>query len=200
MTEIVLATGNKGKLREFKEIFKDLPIVWRSLSEFEGIEEIKETGTTFLENAELKAVGYARATGKYCLADDSGLEVAALGNAPGVYSARYGGENTTFAEKNSKLLAELAATKDIKRAAQFVCIIVLANEKGEIIGRAEGICPGNIASEPTGMNGFGYDPIFIPTGFEQTFGELSGDIKHRISHRARATEEIKRYLGNFFNS
>lgn len=199
MREIVLATGNIGKQREFVELLEDLPIHILSLNDFPHVGEVEETGETFAENAELKAVTYAKETGKLCLADDSGLEVEALGNAPGVFSARYAGENASNEERISKLLTELKAVKDAERRAGFVCVIVLASEKGEILYRAKGICPGKIGFEPRGEKGFGYDPIFIPTGFDETFGELSSEIKHQISHRARATKQIKGFLCGFID-
>ena len=171
-----------------------LPVNLQSLNEFENIVEPEETGVTFLENAALKAVYYARKTGFAALADDSGLEVADLNNAPGVYSARYAGENASDAEKISKLLDEMKNVEAENRAARFVCAIVLADKRGEIIFQAEGVCSGKIALSPAGKNGFGYDPVFIPEGFDQTFGELSGAIKSNLSHRARAIEKIIPFL------
>ncbi len=137
-------------------------------------------------------------TGFWSLADDSGLEVEALGGAPGVFSARYAGENATDREKIAKLLHELNETQDRRRLARFVCAMAISDEKGEIKFLTEGICNGKIALSPSGTNGFGYDPIFIPDDFEQTFGELSDEIKQKISHRARATEKIIPFLRGFY--
>lgn len=195
--QILVGTKNAGKVKELKNLLADIPVKLRSLDEFENTIEPEETGATFYENAALKAVYYAEKTGLAALADDSGLEVAALNNAPGVYSARYGGKDSSDAEKIVKLLAELKNSGSENRAARFVCAIVLTNEAGEKIFEAEGICDGRIADQPRGENGFGYDPIFIPEGFDQTFGELSGEIKSELSHRARAIGKIIRFLRDF---
>ena len=195
--QILVGTKNAGKVRELKNLLAGVPVELRSLDEFENIVEPEETGATFFDNAALKAVYYAEKTGLAALADDSGLEVAALNNAPGVYSARYGSKNSSDAEKIAKLLTELKDSGSENRAARFVCAIVLTNEAGEKIFEAEGICDGMIADQPRGENGFGYDPVFIPEGFNQTFGELSGEIKSNLSHRARAIEKIIRFLRDF---
>jgi XTP/dITP diphosphohydrolase len=194
---LVLATGNTGKIRELRELFRDVPFELKSLQDFSGIEDVEETGSTFYENAVLKARAFARQTGHMSLADDSGLEVEALGNAPGVMSARFGGPDAGYDVKNSKLLAMLDATNDEQRRARFVCVMAIADENGDLIHTAEGICTGSIASSPRGDRGFGYDPIFVPDGFELTFGEIGDEVKQRISHRARATELIIRYLLHF---
>lgn len=198
MSEILIATGNQGKVREFEQLLSNLPIHFRGLRDFANIVEVEETGATFEENAALKAVGYARQTGFWTLADDSGLEVDALGGAPGVFSARFGGEGLSDAERVEKLLADLKKTGDKEKRARFVCTIVFANGNGEIYHTANGICDGRIAASPLGTNGFGYDPIFIPDGYEQTFAELPAGIKHKISHRGRAVDEIVRFLLDFF--
>ncbi|MGI9054694.1 MAG: RdgB/HAM1 family non-canonical purine NTP pyrophosphatase [Pyrinomonadaceae bacterium] len=192
--QILAGTKNAGKIRELKELLAGLPINLQSLNEFENIVEPEETGATFAENAALKAVYYARETGLAALADDSGLEVEALNNAPGVYSARYAGATASDAEKISKLLNEIKTVKEENRSARFVCAIALTDKSGEIIFQTEGICRGKIASAPAGKNGFGYDPVFIPEGFDETFGELSGAIKSNLSHRARAIEKIIQFL------
>jgi len=200
MTEkqLLVATNNGGKIRELKELFADLPFSLRSLSEFPEVTEVEETGATFTENAVLKAYGYALQTKLRALADDSGLEVEALGNAPGVFSARYAGENTGYAEKIEKLLFELGETQDKKRRARFVCVMAIADETGKIKFKADGICNGIIAVTASGNNGFGYDPIFIPDGFAQTLGELSAETKQKISHRAQAAKKIIRYLRDIY--
>ncbi len=193
--QILVATSNVGKIRELGKLLTELPVSLRSLSEFPNISEVEETGGTFAENAVLKAKGYAIQTKVWSLADDSGLEVEALGGAPGVYSARYAGENTNYETKIAKLLNELEQTTN--RNARFACVMAISDEKGKIKFLAEGACNGKIALSPQGRNGFGYDPIFIPDGFEQTFGEISDEIKQKISHRAKATKKIIRYLRDF---
>lgn len=197
-SEILVATGNAGKIREYETLLADLPVRLRGLRDFTDVQEVAETGATFEENARLKAVGYARQTGRWTLADDSGLEVDALGGAPGVFSARFGGEGLSDAERAEKLLAELKKVENNERTARFICVIVLADKMGEIIYQTKGICEGRIALNYCGTEGFGYDPIFVPAGFTQTFGELPSEIKHKISHRAQASAEIMRFLLDFF--
>lgn len=195
--KLLIATNNAGKVREFAGLLSDLPVQLLSLSEAGDLVEVEETGTTFEDNAILKARGYAMQSGMWALADDSGLEIEALGNRPGVLSARYGGEGTSFDTKIVMLLEELAATGDALGRARFVSAIAIADALGEIKYVAEGTVSGNITREPRGSNGFGYDPIFVPDGFEQTFGELSDDIKGQISHRSRASAKIIRFLSGF---
>lgn len=195
--KLLVGTNNKGKIKELNEFLTDLPVQLFGLSSFENISDVEETGVTFPENAILKANYYALQTGFWVLSDDSGLEVEALNGAPGVFSGRYAGENATDEQRSIKLLDELAVTNDKSRRARFVCAMAISDKNGEIRFLAEGICGGKIALKPSGANGFGYDPIFIPDGFEQTFGELSSTIKHKISHRARAIEKIIRFLRNF---
>ncbi len=197
MLELIIATTNKGKLKEFRELLSDLPVLLRGLEEFQDISEPEETGQSFLENAELKAVYYALAAKKWTLADDSGLEVEALENAPGVFSARYSGKNSSDKENISKLLTELDKTANKERKARFVCEMALSDETGQIKFRARGICTGKIAGKPKGNYGFGYDPVFIPEGFSETFGELPNDLKQEISHRAKATQKIIEFLSDF---
>ena len=198
-TELLIATNNAGKVRELASLLAGVPIRLKNLAGLDGICEIEETGSTFRENAEIKAAGYAMQSGVWSLADDSGLEVAALGGAPGVYSNRYAGEGASDAAKMRKILDQLAAVPDAARDARFVCAMSIADDTGKIVFTAEGSCPGTLANQPRGTNGFGYDPIFVPDGFDRTFGELSGDIKQQISHRARAIKEIIRYLHGFFD-
>jgi XTP/dITP diphosphohydrolase len=195
--KLVVGTYNAGKINELNELLADLPIEIFGLDKFENIADVEETGETFAENAILKANSYARQTGFWALSDDSGLEVEALGGAPGVYSARYAGKNASDAERIEKLLEELAETGDESRRARFVCAMAVGDEVGQIKFLAEGVCEGKIAQNPKGANGFGYDPIFVPEGFEQTFGELSSTVKGEISHRARAIKKIIRFLRNF---
>jgi XTP/dITP diphosphohydrolase len=194
---LVIASGNEGKVREFRSILAEVPLDVVSLRQFPNIIAVPETGTSFSENAILKATGYARQTRLLTLADDSGLEIEALENRPGAFSARYGGEQSSFEEKMAAILEELNAADDPHRRARFVCAITLADSDGGVLFTAEGICTGTIASEPRGTGGFGYDPIFIPEGFPMTFGELDGLIKQQISHRAQASAKIMRYLQGF---
>ena len=193
-TELLLATNNRGKVLELTALLAHLPLRLRTLADFRAVSEVEETGLTFAENALLKARFYARQTGRLTLADDSGLEVEALGGAPGVFSARYGGPGATDGERTELLLGQLAKTGDAERKARFVCVLALVEPN---TGEAEtfvGICAGRIAHVPKGSHGFGYDPVFIPTGYEQTFGELPAEIKQQISHRARALTALRAFL------
>lgn len=194
---IVLATTNPGKIRELSRLLGGLSMEVKSLRDFPNIVDVEETGTTFRENAELKARSFAVQTGELSLADDSGLEIEALGNAPGVHSARFAGASTAYDVKIPTLLKMLDETGDVLRRARFVCVAALANSSGEIVYTGEGVCHGTIAQGPRGSGGFGYDPVFIPDGFDQTFGELTDDVKQKVSHRARATELVIRYLQDF---
>jgi len=192
MRELFIATKNVGKVKELGKLLENLPLRLRGLDDFPNTIEPEETCATFVENAVLKAKYYAQQTGGWALADDSGLEVAALNNAPGVFSARYAGEKASGKERIEKLLRELDGIEN--RAARFVCAMAIADDTGEIKFVAEGVCSGKIALAASGANGFGYDPVFIPDGFSVTFGELTGEIKQQISHRARATVKIIQYL------
>jgi XTP/dITP diphosphohydrolase len=197
ISELTIATNNAGKLAELRSLLDSEPIELRSLAHFPDAKEVEETGSTFVENARLKASEYARQTGSFTLADDSGLEIDALGGRPGVLSARYGGDHLGFAEKMQLILDELSLGGQPDRRARFVCAIAVAAPDGQIVFEAEGICEGRIAEAPAGSGGFGYDPIFIPDGFESSFGELSGAVKQQISHRARAFAEIMPFLRDF---
>lgn len=198
-SELLVATNNAGKMRELTGLLARLPIRLRQLSEFPQIKEVEETGETFVDNALLKARLYGQQAGLWTLADDSGLEVDALNGAPGVLSARYAGRNATDEERNARLLAELGRTNDGRRTARFICAIALydpATGGAEIFN---GTCEGNILEHPRGDNGFGYDPLFVPDGYAQTFGELSEAVKQRISHRARALAAVRVYLDERFS-
>jgi XTP/dITP diphosphohydrolase len=195
--ELLIATRNPGKINELRGLLGTSDYQLIGLDAFPDVPEIEETGLTFSENACLKAAGYARQTGLLALADDSGLEVDALDGRPGVLSARYGGEDMPFAEKMALLLAEMEKSDDLSRRARFVCAIAVANPGGEILAVTEGVCPGTIAAAPRGSGGFGYDPLFIPDGFDQTFGELPDAVKQEISHRFRAFLEIIPFLRRF---
>lgn len=196
--ELLIATHNAGKIRELTVLLSNLPLRLRHLSEFPQMAEVEETGDTFAANAELKARGYSRQTNLWALADDSGLEVDALGGAPGVFSARYGGTNATDAERNARLLAALSGTDDAVRSARFTCAIALYDPKTETMNLFAGTCEGRITRQPRGDKGFGYDPLFIPEGYAQTFGELPDELKHQLSHRARALVAVRDYLKGLF--
>ena len=194
---VLIASGNKGKVREFGALLSPLQTVLATLSEFPHIAEPEESGDTFAENAQLKASHYALQTGEWSIADDSGLEVDLLDGMPGVHSARYGGINTPYAEKMQLVLNELGSASKETRGAQFVSAIALADPSGMIRITAEGICRGLIAREPRGSNGFGYDPIFKPEGFDRTFGEMSDEEKRGLSHRGKASAEFIRKMSDF---
>jgi len=195
--KILIATTNEGKIAEFRSLLFDERLEFIGLDAFSDIPDIEETGNTFAENAKLKAVSYSSYFGLHTLADDSGLEVEALNGRPGVFSARYGGVNIDYAAKIRLLLDEINAAEKRSRTASFVSHIVFASPDGDVLFEAEGVCEGSIAFEPKGSNGFGYDPVFIPDGFDQTFGELSDDVKQKVSHRAHAIAKIMRYLRDF---
>jgi XTP/dITP diphosphohydrolase len=195
-TDRLIATGNTGKLREIRALLSDLPIRLLSLTDFPAIKEVDESGSTFAENAALKAAGYAGQARVLTLADDSGLEIDALGRAPGVRSARYLGEHASYAERMSTLLRAVRDLKDEARSARFVCALAIASDNQEMVYTTDAKCEGSLADAPRGSGGFGYDPIFIPEGFTQTFGELPPDLKNRISHRGRALAEARKFLAS----
>ena len=164
------------------------------MEEFGDIDVPAETGDTYADNAILKARFYARATGLCALADDSGLEVEALGGAPGVYSARYAGAGASDADRRTLLLSELVDVPAEQRNARFVCVVAIALPNGGVLNTSEGVCNGQIIFEPRGTGGFGYDPLFVPDGFDQTFAELPDTIKNELSHRARALVKTRDFL------
>jgi XTP/dITP diphosphohydrolase len=190
--EILLATRNRHKLREFRELLgRGFKV--SDLSAFPAITLPQETGHTFAENAALKAVGVSQHRQLQdqhllVLADDSGLEVDALGGAPGVFSARYAGENANDQENIDKLLRELSQTRN--RAARFRCVLALARN-GEVLKTSEGAVDGMIVDVPRGSRGFGYDPVFVPAGCDQTFAQLAPEVKNQISHRAKAARQLR---------
>ena len=194
MREIVLATRNRDKVREIKKILKGFILL--SLDDFPGTAPVEETGRTLRDNALMKARKTAEMTGKISLADDSGLEVEALGGLPGAQSARFAGPQVSYEDNNRKLLKLMEGKTN--RAARFRCVIALASPCGKTMTR-EGVCEGEISCEPRGGGGFGYDPVFIVKGAGKTFAEMSGPEKNSISHRAVALEEIKNYLQKFFS-
>lgn len=192
--DVLLATRNKGKLGEFARLLSDLPIGLRSLEEFPDAVDVEESGGSFEENATIKAQHFVNLTRISTLADDSGLEVDSLGGAPGVRSARYAGPNATDSERIARLLATLDANGDAERRARFVCALAFALHVNEEIIIFVGKCEGRIAPVPRGHAGFGYDPIFIPDGYSQTFGELTSEVKNLISHRANAIKAARDYF------
>jgi XTP/dITP diphosphohydrolase len=191
--EIVLATRNKKKIEEIKRIIADLPIHVLSLDNFTDCPETVEDKDTFEGNAIKKAVEVCTCTGKPALADDSGLVVDSLGGAPGVYSARYAGEEGNSAKNCSKLLSNMRSVPDEKRGARFVCCMALAFPEGPV-KTFFGYVEGRIGHVPKGEMGFGYDPVFIPNNYQKTFAEMSGDEKDRLSHRGNALLKLKTSL------
>ena len=190
MKQFFVATTNEGKLKEFQEIFRELNIEIKSLFEhFPEADDVEETGTTFAENAVLKAETYSQQFQVPVLADDSGLTVDALNGEPGVYSARYARLEKNDQKNLEKVLEKLKDVPKEKRTAAFVCTIAFA-EPGEETIVVEGKCQGIIAKEPKGTEGFGYDPIFIPDGYDETLAQLGAHIKNKISHRRRALDKI----------
>jgi XTP/dITP diphosphohydrolase len=197
MRSLLLGTRNPGKLNEITSILHDCGWSFSSLREFARVGTAEENAETYAENAIAKACFYAMETGMCALADDSGLEVAALSGAPGVFSARYAGESASDADRRELLLAELANTSSLDRRARFVCVVAIATPDGEVLNVAEGTCNGTITIAPRGDGGFGYDPLFIPDGYSQTFAELPDDIKNRISHRALALINTRAFLKSY---
>ena len=190
---LLVASGNPGKVKVLRGYLDGLPRELRFLTDFPDIPEVAETGTTFEENAVLKARGYARASGLQTLADDSGLEVEALGQAPGVYSARYGGPGLSDRDRCVLLLRNLADTDDAVRRARFVCVVAVALPSG---GTAlfRGERTGRIAEHMKGEQGFGYDPVFVPDGHERTYAEMEPGFKSGISHRQAAMTAAVSFL------
>lgn len=192
--EIVLASRNMHKIREIRSILKSLSqIDFISLLNFPDYEPPEETGTTFQENAELKAVDAARALGKWVMADDSGLVVPALGGEPGVYSRRYSGEDATDRDNNKKLLEKMQGLKGVERSAYYECSVCLVDPVGEK-KTVTGICEGHILEQEKGGNGFGYDPLFAKLEYDKSFAELNETTKNMISHRRKALDKIYIYL------
>ncbi len=184
---LVIATRNKGKTKEIRKMLSGYTVTIKNLDDFGSIPEVVEDGDTFDENAYKKASFASRVLGCPALADDSGLTVEVLGGAPGVYSARYAGENATDQERCRKLLSEMKGQTN--RKASFECVISIALPHGPAL-TYEGHCEGVIAEQPTGSNGFGYDPVFYTPQFDKTFAELTDDEKNSISHRGKALAEL----------
>jgi XTP/dITP diphosphohydrolase len=195
--EIVLATRNKKKIEEIKRVIRDMPVSLLTIDDFQECPEVKEEGFTFQENAVRKAMAIAHCTGKPSLADDSGLEVYSLSNAPGVFSSRYAGESATDRKNVEKLLHEMRSIVNDERNARFVCCLALAFPDGRVeifSGQVEG----RIGREPKGSRGFGYDPLFYPEGRNKTFAEMPADEKDTLSHRGKALREFQKYLRSVY--
>jgi XTP/dITP diphosphohydrolase len=191
---LVIATRNPGKAKEIRTILGDVPWNLLSLEDFSSVGDAPEDEDSFEGNALAKGNFYAAATGNWVLADDSGLEVEALGGAPGVHSARYAGAEAKDADRRAKLLQDLLSFSGADRKARFVCVCTIVKPDLQVFAVTKGICSGSIVDEARGVSGFGYDPIFKPDGFNETFGELPDHVKNGISHRGRALFEVRELL------
>lgn len=196
---LVLATRNEGKVREIKALLADLPLEIRCLKDYPEAPQVLETGKTFFENAFQKAREIAQALGELTLADDSGLEVDALGGRPGVYSARFAGPKATDEENYLKLLEELKDVPPERRTARFRCVIVVYHPSGHWL-KTEGTWEGLIATAPRGKHGFGYDPVFLIPELGQTAAEIPPEVKNQMSHRAKALAQLKEKLPAFLEA
>ena len=199
MTELIVATKNTGKLKEIKALLKDLNVKITSLADYPDAPAITEDGKNFAENALKKAATIALYTKKLTLGEDSGIEVKALGNAPGIRSARFAGPQATDQKNNLKLLRSLRNVPTQKRQARYRCFAALVDRHG-IIDEVSGQCSGLITRRARGQNGFGYDPYFLITRYNKTFGELDPTIKARVSHRARALKKVRAVLKKYLKS
>ncbi len=193
LSEVIFASHNAGKIKEIKELLEPLGIKVKSAVDVD-LPDVAETGTTFAENSLLKSQTIAKLTGVPCIADDSGLCVDALNGAPGVYSARYA-PNRDFVKGMEKLLEEMAQSRNKSRKAHFSCVISLAFPDGEY-KLFEGRVNGEIATVPSGEGGFGYDPLFVPEGYDCSFAQMPKSEKNKISHRGRAVAKLLEYLKN----
>jgi len=193
--EIVIATRNKKKLEEFRRILNGTGVVIKSLDDYPECPEVIEDQNTFRGNAVKKAVAVSRHTGLPAVSDDSGLEVYALGGAPGVWSARYAGEGASDSDNNEKLLRELNKVSPSDRKARFVCALALAFPDGRV-ETFEDTVEGDVTAKPAGAGGFGYDPLFRPAGFDRTFGEITASEKDSMSHRRKALDKFSQYIRN----
>ena len=193
LDRLVIATGNRHKYGEIADFLDGTPLSLANLVDFPPVEPPEETGATFEANAVLKARYYCEHLGTPCVADDSGIVIDALNGEPGVYSARYAGEGCSDEDNNAKLLAALNGVPQPKRTARYVCVAALADLDGGVHA-VTGVVEGRIAFALRGQNGFGYDPLFIPDGYDQTFGELDPAIKASMSHRSRAFAQIRTLL------
>lgn len=192
--EILLGTHNKGKVKEISGLLSGLPVTLKTLDDFPNVAVVEEDGETLEENAIKKAHFYSKATGLFTLADDTGLEVAALKGAPGVYSARYAGEGCSYDDNNRKLIAELAKIKAQDRTARFRCVIACADAEKGFLKVVDGSIIGHILDTVKGGHGFGYDPIFFVPELKKTLAEIPLEEKNRISHRAIALGKAREIL------
>lgn len=190
----MVATQNPGKIREIREILQDLDYQVISMAELYPDFDVEEDGQSYVENASKKALAAAKLTGRLAIGDDSGLEIKALGGAPGLHTARFGGKSLPQSEKNNRILKSLEGITD--RSARFVCVIVVATPEGRVEA-VEGTCEGSIGFKEQGDGGFGYDPIFVAEGYGKTMAELEPGIKNMISHRAKALRKMRKVLSSF---
>jgi len=198
-TTLVVATRNRGKLEELTALLSGLRVVVCGLDGYPDAPQVEETGSTFAENARLKALTAADATGHMALADDSGLAVAALGGQPGVMSARYAGEGASYEDLCRKLLVELEGVPPDQRGARFLCVVALARP-GEVLWTVEGACEGRITESTRGRGGFGYDPVFFYPPLGRTFAELTREEKNAVSHRGRALRKAREKLREWIDT
>ena len=196
---IVIASKNIGKIKEIKSSTCSLSgIEWMTFRDFKDFPDVEENGSSFLENARLKAIAVSDYTGMITLSDDSGLEVDFLGGRPGVRSSRYAGDHATDKENRDKLIAELREVKNIyDRTARFVCSMVMRDPKKGTIFETRGVCSGHIGFKEEGTGGFGYDCIFIPSGYRKSMAQLDLNEKNNISHRGKAIEAVCKFIVNF---
>jgi XTP/dITP diphosphohydrolase len=192
--ELIVASRNKGKVGEIIALLSGLPFKVTSLLDYPQIPEIIEDGKTYRANALKKAREVALATGKMTMSDDSGIEVKALGNAPGIYSARFAGEGASEKARNRKLFKMLKGVPMHKRQARYRCVIALVSAKGKELGMVQGTCSGYVTTRNIGKNGFGFDPLFLLKRYNKTFGQLPSSLKAKISHRARALKKFRQLL------
>ncbi|MBN2404938.1 MAG: RdgB/HAM1 family non-canonical purine NTP pyrophosphatase [Coriobacteriia bacterium] len=197
--KLLVASANRGKVEEYRALLNGLDCELLCLQDVGLDGDIPETGETYEENARLKAVEYAARSGLLTLADDSGLEVDALGGEPGVRSARYAGDGATDSQRVAYLLSRLQGVPAERRTARFVCVIAISTPEGEV-RLCRGECPGNIATEPSGDRGFGYDPVFVLSGLRLTMAQLPPGLKNRLSHRGRAAGEARQVLRGFIDA
>lgn len=196
---LLLATRNQNKKKELRKIIGNWNVNLLTLDDMSDLPEVVEDGATFAENAIKKARTISALTGYITLADDSGLEVDALGGAPGIFSARFAGTDADDVKNNQKLLALMGNISNEKRTARFVCVIAIATPEGSA-QTAQGVCPGTIENAGRGQGGFGYDPLFIPQGYNKTFAELADEEKNEISHRGKALREARQLLQQVFGA
>ena len=195
--ELLIGTGNRGKITEIQRVLIDLPLKLRVVTDFPGLIQPNECGSSYAENASIKAKSYASQSGLWTLADDSGLEVGSLNGLPGLRSARFGGDGLLDSDRTSLLLSKLLDNQD--RSARFVCAVAIARPSGEIVNIAQATCRGTIVKAPSGNEGFGYDPVFIPDGYKVTFAEMPFSLKNILSHRGKALAATREFFEQFLD-